>query len=182
MSDQPQNQWNIATEPSDMMKINPPMPVTIASTPTSQMEVIDDDSFSYDGYQVVRGEFFAHIYEPSFTFNNYKVSVNTACIRKLPDVEYVQILVNPIDKKLAVRPCREEEKDSFRWCSSGKKRSPKQITCRIFFAKVVLMVCPGFVATMRPFNGRPIKERSPRRSSSLWRAGSFLYTKGLLLR
>ena len=33
------------------------------------MEVIDDDSFSYDGYQVVRGEFFAHIYEPSFTFN-----------------------------------------------------------------------------------------------------------------
>ena len=23
MSDQPQNQWNIATEPSDMMKINP---------------------------------------------------------------------------------------------------------------------------------------------------------------
>ena len=74
MSDQPQNQWNIATEPSDMMKINPPMPVTITSTPTSQMEVIDDDSFSYDGYQVVRGEFFAHIYEPSFTFNNYKVS------------------------------------------------------------------------------------------------------------
>ena len=140
MSDQPQNQWNIATEPSDMMKINPPMPVTITSTPTSQMEVIDDDSFSYDGYQVVRGEFFAHIYEPSFTFNNYKVSVNTACIRKLPDVEYVQILVNPIDKKLAVRPCREEEKDSFRWCSSGKKRSPKQITCRIFFAKVISLM------------------------------------------
>ena len=25
----------------------------------------------------------------------------------------VQILVNPIEKKLAVRPCREEEKDSF---------------------------------------------------------------------
>ena len=71
---------------------------------------------------------------------NYKVSVNTACIKKLPDVEYVQILVNPIEKKLAVRPCREEEKDSFRWCSSGKKRSPKQITCRIFFAKVISLM------------------------------------------
>lgn len=56
------------------------------------------------------------------------------------DVEYVQILVNPIEKKLAVRPCREEEKDSFRWCSSGKKRSPKQITCRIFFAKVISLM------------------------------------------
>ena len=123
MSEQPINQWNMTTEPSDMMKINTPMPITVAPSPSNQMEVIDDDSFSYDGYQVVRGEFFAHIYEPSFTFNNYKVSVNTACIKKLPDVEYVQILVNPIEKKLAVRPCREEEKDSFRWCSSGKKSS-----------------------------------------------------------
>ena len=76
MSEQPINQWNMTTEPSDMMKINTPMPITVAPSPSNQMEVIDDDSFSYDGYQVVRGEFFAHIYEPSFTFNNYKVSVN----------------------------------------------------------------------------------------------------------
>ncbi len=40
--------------------------------------VAEDDAFSYDGYQVVRGEFFAHTYEPSFTFNSNKVSVNTA--------------------------------------------------------------------------------------------------------
>lgn len=90
MSEQPINQWNMTTEPSDMMKINTPMPITVAPSPSNQMEVIDDDSFSYDGYQVVRGEFFAHIYEPSFTFNNYKVSVNTACIKKLPDgINYV---------------------------------------------------------------------------------------------
>ena len=44
--------------------------------------VVEDDAFSYDGYQVVRGEFFAHTYEPSFTFNSNKVSVNTACIKK----------------------------------------------------------------------------------------------------
>ena len=48
--------------------------------------VTEDDAFSYDGYQVVRGEFFAHTYEPSFTFNSSKVSVNTACIKKLPDL------------------------------------------------------------------------------------------------
>ena len=65
--------------------------------------VTEDDAFSYDGYQVVRGEFFAHTYEPSFTFNSSKVSVNTACIKKLPDTDFVQILVNPDEKKLAVR-------------------------------------------------------------------------------
>ena len=62
--------------------------------------VTEDDAFSYDGYQVVRGEFFAHTYEPSFTFNSSKVSVNTACIKKLPDTDFVQILVNPDEKKL----------------------------------------------------------------------------------
>lgn len=100
-----------------------------------------DDAFSYDGYQVVRREFFAHVYEPSITFNNCRVSLNTACLNQLPDVDYVQILVNPEEKKLAVRPCSEDEKDSFLWCTTrGAKRKPKQITCRIFFAKVIQLM------------------------------------------
>ena len=101
-------------------------------TPQNNEDIIEDNDFSYDGFQVVRGEFFAHIYEPSFTLNNYKCGVNTACIKRLPDYDYVQILVNPSTKKVAVRPCKEEEKDSLRWCSASGKRTPKQITCRIF--------------------------------------------------
>ena len=105
-----------------------------------EMEIIEDNSFSFDGFQVVRGEFFAHTYEPSLTFADSKVYVNTACIRKLPDFDYIQILVNPDQKKLAVRPCMESEKDSFRWCSATVKRSPKQITCKIFFGKVFALM------------------------------------------
>lgn len=97
-----------------------------------EMEIIEDDSFNYDGYQVVRGEFFSHLYEPCITFNNFKVYMNTACIKKLPETDYVQILVNQEKKKLAVRPCSEESKDSFRWCSATAKRTPKQVTCRVF--------------------------------------------------
>lgn len=100
---------------------------------------LSDNYFNYSGYQVVRGEFFAHINEPSITFNKCKVSVNTACVNKLPDVDYVQILVNPTDIKLAVRPCREDEKDSFLWSRVNMKngrKQPKSITCRLFFAKI----------------------------------------------
>ena len=104
-------------------------------------EVPEDKSFSYDGYQVVRGEFFAHIFEPSVTLNREKVSVNVACLRKLPGTEYVQFLVNPTEKKLAVKPSSEEIKDSFRWCSGeGKNRKPKTITCRIFSGKVMSLM------------------------------------------
>lgn len=108
--------------------------------PHNNEDIIDDSDFSYDGFQVVRGEFFAHIFEPSFTLNNYKCGVNTACIKRLPDYDYVQILVNPTTKKVAVRPCSEEEKDSLRWCSASGKRTPKQITCRIFYAKIMSLM------------------------------------------
>lgn len=100
------------------------------------MEVIRDEAFNYEGYQVVRGEFFAHMYEPTFVFYRNKVFVNAACLRKLDDVEYVQILVNPEKKQLAVMPCRESDKDSFRWCTGSTNRHPRQISCPIFYAKV----------------------------------------------
>lgn len=97
-----------------------------------------EQSFSYIGYQVVRREFFSHIHEPSITFNRNKIYLNTACLKQLPHVEYVQFLVNPMEKKLVVRPCKEDDKDSFLWCTkSVERRKPRHITCRIFFAKIV---------------------------------------------
>ena len=103
----------------------------------AEEEIINDESFSYDGYQVVRGEFFAHIYEPSLCFNRNRVYVNMGCLKRMEDVNYVQILVNAEDKKLVIRPAGEDEKDAFLWCSiKNESRKPKQITCRVFFAKI----------------------------------------------
>lgn len=103
-----------------------------------QAQDIPEVSFSYDGFQVVRGEFFSHIYEPSITFNAGKFYVNTTCLKKLPDVDYVQILVNPELKRLVVRPCSEDAKDAELWKTPSKK--PKQITCRVFFAMVMKLM------------------------------------------
>lgn len=69
------------------------------------LDVVEDVDFNFDGYQVVRGEYFAHLYEPSITFNLNKVYLKAASIRKLPNIDYVQILVNSEEKKIAVRPC-----------------------------------------------------------------------------
>lgn len=101
-------------------------------------EVLETErEFNYDGYQVVRREFFAHINEPSVTFNNYKFYVNTACLNRFPQVDHVQVLVNQESKILAIRPCQAEDRDACAWCTIGSgRRKPKQITCKIFFAKV----------------------------------------------
>lgn len=104
---------------------------------------IDDELLRMDGtldlehFQVVRREFFAHLQEPSVTFNNCKFYVNTACLRKFPTADYVQVLVNQETKILALRPCHEGDRDSFLWCSMSKgKRVPRQTTGKLFSAKM----------------------------------------------
>lgn len=108
----------------------------------SDDEVLElGDNFDFEGFQVVRREFFAHINEPSVTFNNCKFYVNAACIQKFPDSDTVQVLVNKETKILAIMPCPANARDSFAWCTLSKgKRKPKQITCKLFFAKVFSMM------------------------------------------
>ena len=105
-----------------------------------EIEVIEDENFDYEGYEVVRGEFFAHTYEPTICFFQNKVSVNAACLRKFESTDYIQILVNPEEKKLAVKPSTEEDKDSFKWSAGKAKRLPRQIRCNLFFAKVFALM------------------------------------------
>lgn len=107
------------------------------------MDNITEEVFSYDGYQVVRGEFFAHINEPSITLSGYKFNINSACLNKMPQTDYIQILINPTQKKLVIRPCSENEKDSHKCCRTSAKtgkRSPRYITCRVFFAKITSLM------------------------------------------
>lgn len=105
-------------------------------------ELLDlGDDFDFKDYQVVRREFFAHLSEPSISFNNLKFYVNAACLSKFPNVDYAQVMVDSEKKLLALRPCDESAKDSFPWCMTSKgKRKPKQITCKLFFAKVVSLM------------------------------------------
>lgn len=113
------------------------LPDPIGHEPAPGTQVIEDGNFSYDGYEVVRGEFFSHIYEPSVSFKDCKVQFNTACLKKMPSVEYVQFMVNPHTQKMVVFPCDEDTKDSYAWCSTrGGKRKPREIRCKMFFAKI----------------------------------------------
>lgn len=113
-----------------------------AKSQTDEEEIIDlGSNFDFDGFQVVRREFFAHIGEPSVTFNNCKFYVNNACLLKFPEADTIQVLVNKDTKILAIMPCSENARDSFVWCTLSKgKRRPKQITCKLFFAKIFSMM------------------------------------------
>lgn len=105
-------------------------------------EVIElNENFNFDDFQVVRREFFAHLREPSVSFTNNKFYVNSACLSKFPTTDYVQVLINQETKIMALRPCTEGERDSFLWCrEKNGKRIPKQVICKLFFAKVFTLM------------------------------------------
>ena len=112
-------------------------------SPEQIEEIIPDlgENFNFDGFQVVRREFFAHTREPAAIFNNCKFYLNSACLRLFPDTDTIQVLVNKETQILAVMPCPENARDSFSWCRISKgKRQPKQITCKLFFAKIFSMM------------------------------------------
>jgi len=112
-------------------------------TVTENDEILEmRTDFDFSGFQVVRREFFAHLREPAVTFNNYKFYVNAACLSKFPQTEYAQILINSEKKILALRPCYENTRDSFKWCNTAPdgKRKTRQVTGRVFFAMIVDMM------------------------------------------
>ena len=97
--------------------------------------------FSFDGYQVVRREFFSHKYDPTLTIKGSSIIFNNACISKLEQVIWIQVLINPDTEKLVIRPCGEGAKDAIRWCIAKEdKRKSREITCGLFTAKLYEMM------------------------------------------
>ena len=96
-----------------------------------------ESGFSFEGYQVVRREFISHRFDPTLTIKNNSITFNNACISRLDEVVYVQLLINPLTQTLVVRPCSEGARDSVRWCiAKDEKRKSRQITCKPLAAKL----------------------------------------------
>lgn len=82
----------------------------------------DFSCFDLSGYQVVRGQFLTARSElPMITFNSEKITFNCSCTRKFFQVRYVQLLLHPFERKIAIRPCSFEDAFSIPW-----HRNPEQ--------------------------------------------------------
>lgn len=98
-------------------------------------EFLPDENFSYAGYQITREEFFAHAKEPSLTICNNKLYVNKVCLRKAPDTLRVLVMVSPEQKKIVLKPCSEETKDSVPWITANG--NIRQVICKPAFCALI---------------------------------------------
>lgn len=72
-------------------------------------------SFDLRGYEIARGQFFSSTDRISVSFSNKQISFNKNAIRKFPDTKYIEMLIHPCAKLLAIRPCSVEEKNKVQW-------------------------------------------------------------------
>ena len=115
---------------------------TIENTENIDQKALElAQDFSYDGYQVVRRELFAHLREPAVVIRRDSVTFNTACIAGLEDAVYIQILVNQDNKRMVVRKCEENDKDALRWCiEKPDKRKSRKMSKKLFSAMMYDMM------------------------------------------
>lgn len=83
-------------------------------------------------FQVARKEYcVASKFSANITININKIQFSAACVRFYPETNYIEILIDPTNKRLAIRPCTEYDKDAYKWAriqSKDNKRVSRQIT------------------------------------------------------
>lgn len=90
--------------------------------------------FDLEDYQVVRAPFLSTMpIGPSISISEKRISFNRDCIRRFDSVEFVQLLIHPTKRKIAIRPCEANDSHSIVW-----KRFPyskmvsKSLVCTYF--------------------------------------------------
>lgn len=99
-----------------------------------QIEKKQISAFNLEGYQVVRSQFTQVRYEgPAITISGERISFNKFCMKKFESVAFIQLLLHPAERRIAIRPCREHDTHSIRWRPDPTKTLySKSLNCQHF--------------------------------------------------
>lgn len=84
-------------------------------------------------YQVVSGEMFSRTLDPVMRLTPESIAFNKTCVDRLNRCrknEYAELLFNPVERMLVVRPCEKKRENAIRWDSRSKGASA---LCRILY-------------------------------------------------
>lgn len=90
--------------------------------------------FDLKGFQVVRGQFLMYYGDcPGITIFENRIAFGTYCMKRFRDAPYVQLLLHPTERRLAIRPCKEGSPHAIRWRPNDEKEvHGKSISCPYF--------------------------------------------------
>lgn len=94
---------------------------------------IEAGDFDLRGFEITRSEFFDSNQRPTVTFAERKIKFSTDCVRRFAANNYIELLINPIEKKFAIRSTTKGNRQAV-VCSQlvEKKYQPKTISASAF--------------------------------------------------
>lgn len=105
------------------------------SVPVSSVQQIHLAAGDFDlrGFEVARSEFFDAQNRPYISFSEKMVKFSSSCVRKFDSRNIIELLINPVEKKFAIRPTDKTNKNGVVFSHlSGGKPSPKSISTAAF--------------------------------------------------
>lgn len=77
--------------------------------------------FDLRNFEVARSQFFDTAHKVCVTFSKNMLCFNYECVRKFNDVQYVELLINPVKKLFAIRPSNPKtNKNAVQWSKLQK--------------------------------------------------------------
>lgn len=94
-----------------------------AEEPQPEEEIqfeVEAGDFDLRGFEIARGEFFDSPRKPHAILYHKFMTFSTTCVRKFGNQNYIELLINPISRKLAIRPTTKENRNSIMFAKPEK--------------------------------------------------------------
>ena len=93
---------------------------------------VGEGEFDLRGFEVTRLQFLNTKDQPAVSFMADKITFSSKS-RKLLDCDYIELLIHPSEKLLAVRPCTKNEKYGLKWArTQTSQTNMRTISARAF--------------------------------------------------
>ena len=100
--------------------------------PEIQFQVNPGD-FDLRGFEITRSEFFDISSRPAVVFENKKMKFNADCVRRFGEKNTVELMINPITRKFAIRPTSKDNRNGVVISSPYRKTfQPRSISTAAF--------------------------------------------------
>lgn len=102
--------------------------------PSEEISVeVKAGSFDLRKFEAVSIRMFEEQQIPSISLQEDEIKFSTSCVRAMACDHYVEFMVHPLQKKIAIRPTTEDNRYAIQWSSGGKdNRVPHSISCKAY--------------------------------------------------
>lgn len=95
---------------------------------------VEKGDFDLRGFEITRSEFFDSNRRPAISFSDRRIKFNAPCVRKFAPSTYAELLINPIERKLAIRPSDKSNRSSVIISKlSNKRYTPREVPAAAFY-------------------------------------------------